>query len=438
MSTSSLNAPTGEFEVGTQVVHSLYRKLTWRFAPFLCLCFFAAFLDRVNVGIAKLQMLDSLGFSNTAYGLGAGLFFVGYILFEVPSNLILEKVGARFWIARIMVTWGLLSGATMFVKTPGQFYVVRFLLGVAEAGFLPGVLLYLTHWFPDARRGRIVALFMVGLPMASLFGAPLSGWILASLDGAHGLQGWQWLFMLEAVPSVLLGVLVYLFLPRTHQSASFLTAAELTQLEQDIRTDREEKKGHRLGQAFSDPKVWAVGYLDLCVLLCFYSISFWMPTMLHEAGVRSSSEIGLLMALPNALAVVLVLANGISSDRFRERRWHIAVPFLCSAFGLIASAYFPGNVAAIVILLTVANAGAAAAMPVIWALPSTFLQGTAAAAGIAFACSIANLGGFASTYFLGWLKDLTHSMGTGVVTFGVSLLLGCAVALAMPKRTVNR
>ncbi|KVW05370.1 MFS transporter permease [Burkholderia cepacia] len=438
MSTSSVNASIGEGEADARTAHSLYRKLTWRFAPFLCLCFFAAFLDRVNVGIAKLQMLDALGFNNTIYGLGAGLFFVGYILFEVPSNLILERVGARFWIARIMVTWGILSGATMFVKTPAQFYVVRFLLGVAEAGFLPGVLLYLTYWFPDARRGRIVALFMVGLPMASLLGAPVSGSILSSFDGVLNLQGWQWLFALEALPSIVLGVLVYVCLPRTHQRATFLTSGELARLEQDIGTDRGQKKGHRLRQAFSDLKVWAVGYLDLCVLLCFYSISFWMPTMLRDAGVGSASEIGVLMAIPNALSVVLVLVAGSSSDRLRERRWHVAIPFLCAAIGMIASALFPGNVIAIVILLTIANAGAAAAMPVIWALPSTFLQGTAAAAGIAFACSIANLGGFASTYLLGWLKDLTHSMATGMIVFGVCLLLGCWLALAMPKRTVNR
>jgi MFS family permease len=438
MSTSSLNTPAGELEHDTLTGRSLYRKLTLRIAPFLCLCFFAAFLDRVNVGIAKLQMLDSLGFSETVYGLGAGLFFVGYILFEVPSNLILEKVGARFWIARIMVTWGILSGLTMFVKTPGQFYAARFLLGLAEAGFLPGALLYLTYWFPDARRGRIVALFMVGLPMSSLLGAPLSGWILSFFDGVQGLQGWQWLFALEALPSVVLGVLVYSFLPGRHHKAHFLTPLELALLRRDIGTDQEEKKGHRLGQAFSDPKVWAVGYLDLCILLCFYSISFWMPTMLREAGVRSSGEIGALMAIPNALAVVMVLVTGISSDRFRERRWHVAVPFLCSAFGLIASAFCSGNTVATIIVLSLANAGAAAAMPVVWSLPSTFLKGTAAAAGIAFACSIANFGGFASTYFLGWLKDQTHSMSAGVITFGVCLLAGCVLALAMPKRIVNR
>jgi MFS family permease len=416
----------------------LYRKLTWRLVPFLCLCFFCAYLDRVNVGIAKLQMLGALHFSDTVYGLGAGLFFVGYILFEVPSNLLLEKVGARFWIARIMVTWGLLSGLTLFVKTPEQFYLVRFLLGMAEAGFLPGALLYLTYWFPDARRGRIIALFMVGLPMSSLLGGPVSGWIMSFFDGVHGWQGWQWLFALEALPSIVLGLLVLVFLPGSIDSARFLNADEKARLKRAIAVDQAHRKGHKLSEAFSDIKVWAVGLLDLCVLLGFYSISFWMPTMLRDSGVKSPQDIGLLMAIPNALAVILVLVTGISSDRFCERRWHIAIPFAFTAFGLIGSTFFADNTLLTVLLLSIANAGVAAAMPVVWALPSTFLRGTAAAAGIAFACSIANLGGFASTYFLGWLRDLTHSMSAGLITFGVCLILGSALALAMPKHVVNR
>ncbi|MDB5834887.1 MAG: transporter permease, partial [Caballeronia sp.] len=215
MSTPSIDTLRGTLHTDAQAERELYRKLTWRLIPFFCLCYFSAYLDRVNVGLAKLQMLDALHFSDTVYGLGAGLFFVGYILFEVPSNLILQKVGAKLWIARIMVTWGILSGLTMFVKTPGQFYILRFMLGVAEAGFLPGVLLYLTNWFPDARRSKIIALFMMGLPLSSLIGGPLSGWILTFFDGMHGWQGWQWLFGIEALPSIVLGVLVFFYLPNT-------------------------------------------------------------------------------------------------------------------------------------------------------------------------------------------------------------------------------
>jgi MFS family permease len=370
--------------------------------------------------------------------LGAGLFFVGYILFEVPSNLILQKVGAKLWIARIMVTWGILSGLTMFVKTPGQFYTLRFLLGVAEAGFLPGVLLYLTNWFPDARRSKIIALFMMGLPLSSLIGGPLSGWILTFFDGMHGWQGWQWLFGIEALPSIVLGVLVFFYLPNTVESAKFLDSDERLRLKHDLAQESHDGKGHRLRDAFTDPKVWALGLIDLCVLLGTYAISFWLPSIIRDSGVKSALEIGMLTAIPNALAVIMMLVTGASSDKYRERRWHIVVPFACTAFGLIASTFFSGNTAITVILLSIANAGVAAAMPVVWALPSTFLRGTAAAAGIAFACSIANLGGFASTYVLGWMKDSTHSMSAGLITFGICMLAGCLLVLAMPKRIVNR
>jgi MFS family permease len=438
MSTPLTDTARGTLHTDAQAERELYRKLTWRLIPFFCLCYFSAYLDRVNVGLAKLQMLDALHFSDTVYGLGAGLFFVGYILFEVPSNLILQKVGAKLWIARIMVTWGILSGLTMLVKTPGQFYALRFLLGVAEAGFLPGVLLYLTNWFPDARRSKIIALFMMGLPLSSLVGGPLSGWILTFFDGMHGWQGWQWLFGLEALPSIVLGVLVFFYLPNTVDSARFLDSDERLRLKHDLAQESHDGKGHRLRDAFTDPKVWALGLIDLCVLLGTYAISFWLPSIIRDSGVKSALEIGMLTAIPNALAVVMMLITGVSSDKYRERRWHIVVPFACTAFGLIASTFFSGNTAITVILLSIANAGVAAAMPVVWALPSTFLRGTAAAAGIAFACSIANLGGFASTYVLGWMKDWTHSMSAGLITFGICMLAGCLLVLAMPKSIVNR
>lgn len=438
MSTPITDTARGTLHTDAQAERELYRKLKWRLIPFFCLCYFSAYLDRVNVGLAKLQMLDALHFSDTVYGLGAGLFFVGYILFEVPSNLVLQKVGAKLWIARIMVTWGILSGLTMFVKTPGQFYVLRFMLGVAEAGFLPGVLLYLTNWFPDARRSKIIALVMMGLPLSSLIGGPLSGWILTFFDGMHGWQGWQWLFGLEALPSIVLGVLVFFYLPNTVESARFLDHDERQRLKHDLSQESHAGKRHRLRDAFTDPKVWALGLIDLCVLLGTYAISFWLPSIIRDSGVKSALEIGMLTAIPNALAVVMMLVTGASSDKYRERRWHIVVPFACTAFGLIASTFFSGSTAITVILLSIANAGVAAAMPVVWALPSTFLRGTAAAAGIAFACSIANLGGFASTYVLGWMKDATHSMSAGLITFGFLMLAGCLLALAMPKSIVNR
>ncbi|WP_261539533.1 MFS transporter [Burkholderia multivorans] len=417
---------------------ALYRKVTLRLITLFCLCYFAAYLDRINIGLAKLQMLDALKFSDAVYGLGAGLFFGGYILFEVPSNLILQRVGAKLWIARIMITWGLLSGATMFVQTPMQFYVVRFLLGAAEAGFLPGVLLYLTQWYPDARRARIVALFMVGLPLSSMIGSPISGWIMRAFDGVHGLGGWQWLFLLEALPSVLLGFAVLRWLPNRIESAQWLNDDEKRVLRANLDREPSGNKSHALGRAFSDPKVWALGLIDLCVLLGLYAVSFWLPTILRDTGVKDAYHIGWLMVIPNAAAVLATLYCGASSDRARERRWHIVVPFVVSAVALTIAATSSHGTVGTVVLFSLINAGAAAAMPVVWALPSTFLKGSAAAGGIAFACSIANLGGFGSTYFIGWLRDTFHSQSAGLYAFAACMLIGCALALAYPAKLVNR
>ncbi len=416
----------------------LYRKVTVRVITLFCFCYFAAYLDRVNIGLAKLQMLGALKFSDAVYGLGAGLFFVGYVLFEVPSNLILQRVGAKFWIARIMITWGLLSGATMFVHTPMQFYIVRFLLGVAEAGFLPGVLLYLTQWYPDARRARIVALFMVGLPMSSMIGSPISGWIMRFFDGAHGLGGWQWLFLLEALPSVLLGFAVLRWLPNTIESAQWLTDDEKRTLRAELSEEASQHKSHKLSEAFTNRKVWSLGLIDLCVLLGLYAVSFWLPTILKDTGVTDSYHIGWLMVIPNAAAVVGTLLCGASSDRVRERRWHIVVPFAVAAAALVIAGATAPSTAMTVLLFSLVNAGAAAAMPVVWALPSTFLRGTAAAGGIAFACSIANLGGFGSNYLIGYLRDTFHTQSAGLYAFAAFILFGCVLALAFPKKLVNR
>jgi MFS family permease len=430
-------SPTTPDALGTQT-DALYRKVTTRLITFFCLCYFAAYLDRINIGLAKLQMLDALKFSDTVYGLGAGLFFVGYILFEVPSNLILQRVGAKLWIARIMITWGILSGATMLVKTPAQFYFVRFLLGVAEAGFLPGVLLYLTEWFPSARRARIVAFFMVGIPLSSLIGSPISGWIMQGLNGAMGLGGWQWLFLIEALPSIVLGAAIFAWLPNNIEATSWLNEDEKRILRENIDDDASGERRHNLGAAFSDPKVWALGLIDLCVLLGLYSISFWLPSILRDTGVKDAFHIGWLMAIPNAVAVLSTLYCGASSDRMRERRWHILIPFAISAIALTVAASGSHGTMMTVLLFSLINAGAAAAMPVVWSLPPTFLKGPAAAGGIAFACSLANLGGFGSTYFIGWLRDTFHSQSAGLYSFAVCMLIGGALALSFPAKLVNR
>lgn len=256
----------------------VYAKVTWRLIPFLFLCYVAAYLDRVNVGFAKLQMLGDLQFSETVYGLGAGIFFIGYFLFEVPSNIILHKVGARVWIARVMLTWAIISGAMMFVTTPLMFYTLRFLLGVAEAGLFPGVILYLTYWYPAERRGKVIALFMTGIPVAGVVGGPLSGWIMQAMGGLYGLAGWQWLFLIEAIPSVVMGVAVLFYLDNGIEGARWLSAGEKALLARNVAEDQKGVQSHRLRDGFTNPRVWLLSGIYFCFIMGLYGIGFWLPT----------------------------------------------------------------------------------------------------------------------------------------------------------------
>ncbi|MCG7372538.1 MFS transporter [Pseudomonas luteola] len=417
-----------------------YRLVIWRLIPFLCFCYLAAYLDRINIGFAKLQMLDQLHLSETAYGLGAGLFFVGYILFEVPSNLVLERVGARIWIARIMITWGLLSGATMFVTEAWQFYLLRFLLGAAEAGFLPGVLFYLTQWFPTYRRSRVIALFMIGLPLSSLIGGPISGWIMSHFHQVNGLQGWQWLFLLEAVPTVVLGILTFWVLPNTISEAAWLSAEQKQVLLQKLEEDESDRPNtpYRFRDGFWDIKVWMLGGIDFSILLCAYAMGFWLPTFIKGAGVTDTVHIGWLTAIPSLMGLIGMLAIGASSDRFRERRWHIIVPFIVGAAALSMSTFFSQDVMMLVLMFGIASAAIIGAVPVFFSLPATFLKGTAAATGFALACSLANIAGLVSNSLMGFVLDLTHSSAVALWCFAGSLLLSCLLVLALPAKIVNR
>ncbi|GGL96260.1 MFS transporter [Pseudomonas asuensis] len=417
-----------------------YRIVIWRLIPFLCFCYLAAYLDRINIGFAKLQMLDQLHLSETAYGLGAGLFFVGYILFEVPSNLVLERVGARIWIARIMITWGLLSGATMLVTEAWQFYVLRFFLGAAEAGFLPGVLFYLTQWFPTYRRSRVIALFMIGLPLSSVIGAPVSGWIMSHFHQVNGLQGWQWLFLLEAVPTVVLGILTFWMLPNNIGEAAWLSTEQKHGLVQKLAEDEADRPNtpYRFRDGFWDIKVWMLGGIDFSILLCAYAMGFWLPTFIKGAGVTDTVQIGLLTAIPSLMGLVGMLVIGASSDRFRERRWHIIVPFVIGAAALFMSTFFAKDVTMLVLLFGVASAAIIGAVPVFFSLPATFLKGTAAATGFALACSLANIAGLVSNSLMGIVLDLTHSSAVALWCFAGSLLLSCLLVLALPAKVVNR
>ncbi|UUE08652.1 MFS transporter [Dickeya zeae] len=418
----------------------VYRKIAWRLIPFLCLCYLAAYLDRINIGLAKLQMANQLALSDIAFGLGAGLFFVGYILFEVPSNLILQRVGARLWIARIMISWGLLSAATLFVTTPGEFYVLRFLLGAAEAGFLPGVLFYLTRWFPSWRRGRIISLFMIGLPLSSVVGAPLSGFIMSHFDSAYGLHGWQWMFLLEGLPSVLLGVLTFWLLPENIEQAHWLNEAERMQVRADLAIDTREAPylKHRFRDGFLNLKVWMLGGIDFSILLCAYAMGFWLPTFIKQAGVADIGQIGVLTALPSIAALAGMVLLGASSDRLRERRWHIIVPFWLGAAAMAASTLFTHNIVMTVLLFSVAQAAIIGTVPVFFSLPATFLTGTAAATGFALACSLANIAGLVSNSIMGFAMEVTGSGSGALWFFAFCLLLSSLLVVALPAKLVNR
>ncbi|WP_459582625.1 MFS transporter [Dickeya oryzae] len=418
----------------------VYRKIAWRLIPFLCLCYLAAYLDRINIGLAKLQMANQLALSDIAFGLGAGLFFVGYILFEVPSNLILQRVGARLWIARIMISWGLLSAATLFVTTPAQFYVLRFLLGAAEAGFLPGVLFYLTRWFPSWRRGRIISLFMIGLPLSSVVGAPLSGFIMSHFDSAYGLHGWQWMFLLEGLPSVLLGVLTFWLLPESIDQAHWLNEAERMQVRADLAIDTRDAPylKHRFRDGFLNLKVWMLGGIDFSILLCAYAMGFWLPTFIKQAGVADIGQIGVLTALPSIAALAGMVLLGASSDRLRERRWHIIVPFWLGAAAMAASTLFTHNIVMTVLLFSVAQAAIIGTVPVFFSLPATFLSGTAAATGFALACSLANIAGLVSNSIMGFAMEVTGSGSGALWFFAFCLLLSSLLVVALPAKLVNR
>jgi D-galactonate transporter len=417
----------------------VFRKIAWRLVPFLFLCYLAAYLDRVNVGFAKLQMQNELSFSETVYGFGAGIFFLGYVLFEVPSNIILHKVGARLWLARVMVTWAFISAGMAFVRTPTAFYIMRFLLGVAEAGFIPGVLLYLTYWFPAARRGRITALFLTAIPMASIFGGPLSGWILGSVSGTYGYSGWQWLFLVEAAPSLVFGVAILFYLDNSVKEAKWLDPDEKQMVAAIIAGEQEEKEGlSELRHAFVTPRVWLLGAAYFCIASGIYIVSFWLPTIIKKTGVADPLTIGLLTAIPYLVAVVSMVTVCGHGDRTKERRWHTAAPAVACALGLAITAAATGNTIVAIIGLTLAAAGASTSQASFWTLPASFLGGAAAAAGIALVNSLGNVAGFASTYVVGWLADLTHSNVASLYLFGGLVLMGAILVLLIPPSVANK
>ncbi|POV76934.1 MFS transporter [Acinetobacter sp. ABNIH27] len=426
-------------EVDTTVRKSAYRKIAFRLMPFLMLCYFCAYLDRVNVGFAKLQMMSDLQFSEAVYGLGAGIFFIGYFLCEVPSNIVLYKVGARRWIARIMITWGILSGCFAFVQTEWQFYTLRFLLGVAEAGLAPGLLLYLTYWFPSYRRARMTVLWFIAIPISGMIGGPLSGLIMDRMSGVHGWFGWQWMFVIEAIPTVLVGLLVLAVLKDSVQDANWLTQDEKNLVKQELAQDNQHKEGHASVKEFiADKRLWLLAGIYFCVVMGQYAITFWLPTLIRNSGISDNWHIGLLTSLPYMCAIVVMILAGRSGDHFQERRWHLIIPMCAGALALTFATLFASNLTLSLICLCLAASGVLTASSLFWMLPTNFLGGVSAAAGIAAVNSFANLAGFCSPYLIGWITTNTGSNAIGMFLITAVLIFGASLVLRVPAKLVNR
>jgi ACS family tartrate transporter-like MFS transporter len=422
----------------TEAVSELERttmaRVTRRLLPFLLLLYIISWLDRVNVGFAKLQMNTDLGMSETAYGLGAGIFFIAYAACEIPSNLLLVRFGARLWIARIMITWGIISAGMMFVQGETSFYVMRFLLGAAEAGFLPGIVYYLSQWFPREQRAKAVSWFMIGIPLSIVFGGPLSGWLLG-FDGRMGLQGWQWLYLVEGVPAILLGFVVLGFLTDQPDHAHWLAPEQRAWLSERIRAEHvEAQTRHRvsLRDSFRHPTVWLLALIMFCCQTGSYGLTLWVPSIVKNLAGYTDLQVGLFSAIPYIAAAAGMILIGRSSDRSGERFLHVAIPSFIGALGFIATGLLSSPIPAM-IALTVAAVGDYSTRGPFWALPGKFLTGSSAAAGIALINAMAAVGGFVGPYAVGYLKDATGSFSSPLYLLAGILFAGSVLTLFLRK-----
>jgi D-galactonate transporter len=416
------------------------KRVAWRLLPFLLLLYIISWLDRVNVSFAKLQMSADLGMSDQVYGVGAGIFFVGYAICEVPSNLLLARFGARVWIARIMITWGLISAAMLFVEGATSFYVLRLLLGVAEAGFLPGIIYYLSQWFPRSHRANAVSWFMIGIPLSLVLGGPLSGWIMQNLDEYLGLHGWQWMFLLEGLPAVLLGFVVLAFLTEKPAEARWLTEEQRAWLSRRIESEHVEahgRHGMNLRAALTHPTVWLLAVIMFCCQTGSYGLSFWAPSIVNSLSGYTVLEVGLLTAIPYIAAALGMLLIGWSSDRSGERFLHVAVPSVVGALGFLAVGYLTSPVLALV-ALSIAAAGDYATRGPFWALPGKFVVGSAAAGAIALINSMGAVGGFFGPIIVADLKKATGGFFMPMVFLAGVLIVGAILTLFLRRTRLLR
>ena len=410
----------------------LYSKISWRLIPYIFILYILAYLDRVNVGFAAVEFKRDLHLSDTVFGLGGGLFFIGQLMFDLPSNLLLQKVGPRLWIARIMISWGIIASCMMFVQGEHSFYAMRLLLGISEAGFFPGMILYLTYWFPSGERARAVAKFMTATSIAGVVGAPLSSFLL-KLDGKAGLHGWQWLFLMEGVPTFLMGISVLFVLKNHPDDAGWLTEPEKKWLDEELERDRKEggaSERHNLLDAFKLPMVWVLAIVFFLDQVGVYTVNLWMPLLLssftHLGGVNAASVIARYATVPYVAAAVFTVIVGWSSDRTGERRWHIAGCFLLSVIGFGWAAY-AHSLVTVLCAMTLAAVGYWSMMGPFWALPTRVLGGQAAAGGVAIITMIGSLGGFVGPTLTGKLKDVTHTFSAGLLVVGGMAAVGAGL-----------
>jgi sugar phosphate permease len=404
-----------------------YAKVDRRLIPFLFLCYILAYLDRVNVGFAKLQMLKSLSLSEAAFATGAGIFFIGYFLFEVPSNILLKRFGARTWIARIMISWGIISSATMFIHSKWAFYGMRFLLGLAEAGFFPGIIFYLTLWYPSRLRSTRTALFVSAIAVSGVLGNPTSGWIMDSLSGWLGLAGWQWLFLAEGIPSILVGIWVYFYLDSGIAEAKWLSDQEKALLAKNIEAEDRHKHEVRVIDAFRNGKVYILCVIYFTLMIGLYGIFFWLPTIVKAFGVKGYLDVGLITAIPYAVAVVGMILLSRHSDRTGERRMHYVLNVTAGGVGLVLSGVFAAHPVLAIAFLSIGTVGVIGSMPLFWPIPSAFLAGTAAAAGIGVVNSVGNLGGYIGPNVPVWVKRFSTDPSAALYTIAAVLFLGALV-----------
>ena len=414
----------------------IYNKIATKILPLILLAYTLATIDKVNVSFAKLQMGQELGLSNSMYGFGAGVFFLGYCLFEIPSNMILHRVGARIWLARIMIVWGIVSACSMFVRTPEQFYVVRFLLGLSEAGFYPGALVFLTSWFPRYARSQAIAIMLVGSSLSAIIGSPLSGGIMGFLDNVAGLRGWQWLFLVEGIPAAVLGVVFLAALPNRPKDAKWLSEDERKIVTDDLLVEQSllarDGSRHRFRDAFSNVNIWCLVVANFCNLCTLYGIQFWLPTIIQRAVHTTVFVTGLVAAGLTLIPVTVLILNARHSDRTGERRWHATIAFLITFTGLAISGIFSDNAYVVLAGLVLANSGVVMVSGTIFTLPGTFTAGAATAVGFALITTIGNFAGYASPFMIGVLRDATGNFSAAFFGLAAVALIGAAAIQLAP------